>query len=217
MANMKKYIAHSDKIKRYLQYYNAMLGNLRIIMIHEFTPVKLKALKSIVTELDVLTWDDGLLSQYACIKSMCDVGATCFVGITTGIAETASRQAETKEYTPVIDIKCDEAHRVYRESGDAGAYMTWEHIKDLEASGAIIVGHGHQHLDVRNLPIVEQGQLVMKDTVDMRSSFMVNLGYTPSGYIYPYNYSKGILDAVIKSYGHSVRFGSERVAVETLL
>ena len=211
----RRMFAHHDALLKGKRYYDSMLRGVRIIMIHELDPQSALALKDKLRPDDILTWDDGLISQFQCIPLLMEWPN--YVGISTAICEAATRQSQEGTYKPTVYKHCAQAHTDYRENGDASPYMTWEHVFHLEEKGAIIVGHGHTHLDLRGKALKDQVPAFQDELHAMKQVFKKRLGYVPIGYIYPYNFKGDVLDTWARHEGFTWCFGPERVAVEELL
>ena len=159
----------------------------------------------------VLTFDDGLYSQYQHFDRICEVDTQKIFFISSNIICTGEQSTEY--------ISSKQAHQKYFETGNAENFMTLDQIKEIMKHPQVIIGgHSHNHTDIRNMKLVERLTVIRKDTDLMVAWFEENLGFRPRQFCFPYNNnSDGLYNAALKEYGIITCHGRERIPVETLL
>ena len=159
----------------------------------------------------VLTFDDGLYSQYHYFQRINEIDTQKIFFISTNIICIGDQSTEY--------ISSKHAHDKYFETGNAENFMTLAQIKELMGHPQVIIGgHSHNHTDIRNMKLVERLTLIRKDTELMVTWFETNLGFRPRHFCFPYNNnSDGLYNAALKEYGIVKCHGRERIPVETLL
>jgi hypothetical protein len=159
----------------------------------------------------ILTFDDGLYSQFKYIDRLVAIDTEKIFYISTNILCTGQQSTE--------HISSEAAHRKVFQFGNNENFMTLEQVKHLATLPQVYIGgHSHFHNDLRRIGIVERVTRMRKDTEEMIAWFDTNLGFRPTKFCFPYNYnSDGLYDALLKQYGISKFHGRERIPVETLL
>lgn len=169
-----------------------------IWMIHETNDVLLNKLKELNPKTSILIWDDGLLSQFTPIKVLQDLGFYNIVAVSTNIANNATLQY-TNDKNCIFYEFSGISHKRYHESNNACAFMTWNHIKELDNLGIYIAAHGYNHekLENRLLP----NAIILKNICkNVKKDFLEHLNYYPKLYVYPYNLKFEWSDSLIHSY-----------------
>ena len=178
-----------------------------VLMIHE--------VESWMLERDlskyILTFDDGLLSQYENFEKLQTFNTPMYFFISTGII------GPPKEEQSSDVIKCAKAHEIFFNSGDTSYYMNWEQIKYIaNQSNCFIGGHSHAHKDLRGLSkIKELHDHLVKDTDKMIAEFSYQ-NLTIDSFCFPYNYEPPLYMEILKKEGIVNFFGTERLAIEDL-
>lgn len=110
-----------------------------VVEIHEMNDETIRKILSLPKKDLVLTFDDGLYTQYKYLDDLLSIHVPKYFFISTNIV--CSRFTEqSKEY-----IHCADAHKK-AFSGNKENYMTWSQIKTIEKmSNCFIGGHSHFH------------------------------------------------------------------------
>jgi hypothetical protein len=175
---------------------------MRTLMIHEFH----EEFKNVLLSDDLLTFDDGLYTQYLAK----DLPQEKIFFISTNII------CEGKQSHDVVP--CHIAHaRAF--AGDKSSYMTLSQISDLMDNNTIIGGHSHNHTNLNTLSsLVDKVNHIKEDTELMLEWFEKNLNYQPTHFCFPYNNDMGgLYKGLLKKYGFLHFYGDERIPIETLL
>lgn len=180
---------------------------MKVLMIHE---VHDWMLEKDLSEYDVITFDDGLYTQYLHYKHFLKFGKPLFFFITTRIT------AAKGEFQDPNVISCSEAHSKYREYGSTNHYMNWEQIHELaETPGCYIGGHGCTHVRVKDMPLPMQLNIVANECIDMMNDFQKQHLKIES-FCFPYNDEVIGYKHYLQKFGVRVFFGKERIAIERI-
>lgn len=183
-------------------------------MIHEVTESILK----LDLSKYILTFDDGLFSQYYYWNILKEIPTTKIFFIPTGairLDETCRPQFEGVH--PDFPC-CRRAMAKWFDAGNKEDYMTLGELRKMKSEGAIIGAHGHAHIREYDDCFVTRLEEFKEDNSAMSAWFKENLGEVPESYCFPYNKEYPIMRAVIKvEAGISNFYGGERKAVEDLL
>lgn len=177
-----------------------------VLMVHEVD----ERLFDLPLEQYILTFDDGLFTQYKYIDQLLEIPTTKVFYITTGTICTHTN------YQSQRFITCTEAHEKYFNTGVTEDYMTWNQIRNLSSlQGCYIGAHSHSHKNYRhdNLPVSH----IIDDVKIMKRSFMDNLGYIPEEFCFPYNYMPAVYSRYIQHKGFKTTYSTNRVDVNDLL
>jgi len=159
----------------------------------------------------ILTFDDGLYSQYYYFDRLSKIDTEKIFFISTNII---------CENTQSLDFPtCHEAHEKAFK-GNKEDYMTWKQIKELMNDPQVTIGgHGHEHKKLKDFnKIIDKMSYIIEDTKKMLLEFDKNLGFKPHKFCYPYNDDQnGMYTSLLKTFGISDFYGQERIPVETLL
>lgn len=171
-----------------------------VLMIHEIKP----DIFNLKLEDYILTFDDGLYSQYYYRKEFQAIPTQKIYFISSGIV---SKGQQSKTFPT-----CEEAHKKAFQ-GNYEDYMTIDQILELQSDPNTYIGaHSHFHTDLRNFSLIDTLDHIKKDTDLMMNWFAVNLNMQPTRFCYPYNYdAKGIYTEYLKRYGFSKFYGNERI------
>lgn len=180
---------------------------MRICEIHEIKP---EFLDVDLSDFDLLTFDDALVSQYWNYKHFLKFKKPMIFFVSTGIVNTSGNQC------PDV-LHCAEAHRRFFNGGDLSPYMTWEQIKEIAAtSGCEIGGHSHLHPNLQELPVLEQVDRAMQETKRMLETFR-GQNISINSFCYPYNYAApGYKFCLFKANVKNL-YGAGRVPIEHLI
>jgi len=157
----------------------------------------------------VLTFDDGLYSQFYYYPEFAKIPTQKIYFVSSGIICTGTQSLEFP--------CCVDAHNKAFD-GNTEDYMTIDQIKELMKDPLVeIGGHSHNHTRIRHERLTDRIAHVMKDTTAMLEWFDANLGFKPTSFCFPYNDSaQGMYPAILKRYGFTSFYGGERTAIETL-
>lgn len=177
-----------------------------VLMIHEVS----ESLFNLPLKDYVLTFDDGLYSQYWYFDRFKSIPTEKIYFISSGIICNSPQSAEFPS--------CVEAHKKAR-NGITEDFMTVTQIKELMQDPLVTIGaHSHNHVELSNISkLPNKVAHIRKDTEQMLNWFKDNLEFRPTAFCYPYNDNLyGIYTGLLKEYGFTSFYGSERIPVETL-
>ena len=171
-----------------------------VLMIHEMN----ETMFDIDLEKYVLTFDDGLYTQYKFMSHLLEVDTPKFFFISTNIVNETNVQKSDF-------ITCSAAHDLHFEHDDRSHYMTWVQIKEIDRlPNCEIGGHSHDHLRCMDL------KCMVDDTNNMMNTFKKN-NITPRSFCFPYNDEKPMYRSILQSKGITNFYGSERVDIHEVL
>jgi len=179
---------------------------MKTLMIHEVHPWMLDVDFS---SFDLITFDDGLYTQYLNLDFFLGLGIPLIFFVSTGIISEGEQNPEV--------IACAAAHKNFFDNGDTSAYMDWDQIKEIhDSDNAEIGGHSHNHffLDHRQ-GIKEIYDIIKKDLSDMNEAFKEH-NISVDSYCYPYNNEVPLVKTELKKYNINRLFGKERIPIEDL-
>jgi hypothetical protein len=185
---------------------NSMSRNKPVLMIHEVR----EWMFDLPLEKYVLTFDDGLYSQYYYFDHFKKIPTEKIYFISSNIICTGQQSTEF----PCCKVAHEKAF-----AGNKEDYMTIDQIKELMEDPLVIIGgHSHDHNRVGKFEkVMKKLQHIKSDTELMIAWFEKNLGFCPTHFCYPYNDSySGLYPAVLKYYNFTHFYGHERTPVETL-
>lgn len=183
-------------------------GYLKTLTIHGIDP---KFFGKLQLRDYVLTFDDGLFSQYYYwpllrnlpVKKIFFI-TTNFIGV-DGLGKRKYWKGKMQEFP-----NCFEALEDYRETGNKENYMRLEELQEImQEHNVIIGGHGHNHIKFyHNRNQMEQ------DVISMMEWFDKHLGFRPKHYAYPHYVSPVGMDAILRKYGIKHTYGDWRIEIE---
>ena len=151
----------------------------------------------------ILTFDDGLFSQYKLRDRLMHVNTKKIFFISTNIVA----KENTKQNNTIVD--CVTCHERYFNSGDLSNYMNWEQILELSRMDQFYIGgHSHNH----HRPAFGD---IISDTRAMMSMFESH-DLMPVDFCFPYNHYCEVYKRVLTSYGFVNFYGKERLSLEVL-
>tara|TARA_B100002019_G_scaffold282217_1_gene287208 strand:- start:2051 stop:2572 length:522 start_codon:yes stop_codon:yes gene_type:complete len=151
----------------------------------------------------ILTFDDGLYTQYLHFDKIKNIDTDKIFFISTGIVALP----ETKQSD--VFIHCHEAHDKLFESGDLSHYMNWSQIQDIGNQPKCEIGaHSHMHIRHTGFNTVEDTKLMMKCFKDNNIK--------PTSFCYPYNDENPIYKSLLKQYGFNKFYGTDRIDIYDL-
>ena len=178
-----------------------------ILMIHEIK----EWMFDISLENYILTFDDGLLSQYYYWKELSSLNTEKIFFISAGII---------RQMPPSLDFPSSiEAHNKFFKNNISEDFMSIDNIKYLQEQSKVSIGaHAYYHEDLRNFNNLDtKVSFIKRDTQLMLKWFKDNLSLKPSKFCYPYNYSLGgIYKIILKEYGFTEFYGENRISIESL-
>ena len=180
------------------------------LMIHEINPNIIQFLKE-NGENYLLTFDDGLYSQYFYFDEIKKINTEKIFFISTGTVHKGKQQ--------IVNISCRNAHKLFFENGYTHYYMTWDQIKEIDSiDNCFIGGHSHSHFNTEKLSLKEKIEWLTNDTEKMIEEFNKNFGKIPKYYCLPYNYDyQGLYSSLLeKNYNFEI-FGKNRIKIEEII
>jgi peptidoglycan/xylan/chitin deacetylase (PgdA/CDA1 family) len=178
-----------------------------VLMIHEADPKFTK----LPLEDYVLTFDDGLYSQYVFYNEIKHVNTPKIFFISSGIICADNQSTEF--------ITCRDAHQKAFQ-GNYENYMTVEQIQYMLEDPLVSIGahsHSHTRLDTFGT-LSEKVAYIKSDAEKTVQWFEQNLGFAPTKFCFPYNEDlDGLYKGLLTKYGFTEFYGSGRTPVETLL
>lgn len=170
-------------------------------MIHEITP---EVLKKDLSNFDIITFDDGLYTQYLNHEHFAKFNKPMYYFISTNIICPIN----VKQKDEIL--YCGDAHKK-AFNGNFENYMTWSQIKELSKLYNI-GGHSHTHPRIKTKSLTEQFKICKNEVDLMNDSFKEN-EIVINSFCFPYNEEIIIYKALLKGYA---LFGEKRIAVESI-
>ncbi len=171
-------------------------------MIHEFKERYL----DLDLEQYILTFDDGLYSQYAHIHELQQLDTQKIFFISSEIV--CPEEAEQDHSC----VSCVDAHN----SAFAGSYrhyMKWSQIQHLNSLKNCTIGcHSHSHI----YNIISDVSAMIRDSREMTRVFKQRLGELPQYFCFPYNIESQMYRSILYAHGFRYFYGAERIDIETL-
>jgi len=172
---------------------------LRVVMIHEVTD---EVLSKDLSNFDIITFDDGLYTQYLHHKHFALFNKPMYFFISPGIVANSVQSDEV--------IYCADAHIKAKECNFEN-YMTWDQIIELNLLYNI-GGHSYSHPRVKKLPLRDQVKLCSEEVDKMFKSFKEH-NINIDSFCFPYNEDSIGYRVKMKEF---IFFGNERVPVESI-
>lgn len=170
-----------------------------VLMIHELTDWMF----DLPLHNFILTFDDGLYTQYIHLDKINKIDTDKIFFISTGIVATEQTK-QSDEF-----IKCQAAHDKLFRRGDRTHYMNWSQIKEISREPRCEIGaHGHMHLKHTRLKTIHDTKLMMKH-------FEKN-NLAPTKFCFPYNNENIIYRCLLKQYGFTKFYGKDRINIYDL-
>ena len=160
----------------------------------------------------ILTFDDGLHSQYRFRNDLLKIDTPKIFFITTNIVALEDTQQNSD------CVSCTDAHDRFFSVGDVSNYMNWEQIRSLYNSPQCFIGgHGHNHLQLwKNTLIVEKIRMCLSDTANMINTFNLQIGSVPDRFCFPYNYVDELHMRILQGNSISKFYSKKRIPIEWL-
>ena len=173
-----------------------------VLMIHEFEEKFL----DLPLENYILTFDDGLYSQYIFLDELKKIKTKKYFFISSNII-CPENQKQNDEL-----ICCERAH-VKAFNKDYTNYMKWSQIKEIDKEDNCFIGcHSHSH-DIKTADCVE---CIILDNRYMVEDFSKNLGYLPEYFCYPYNKKTILYETILSKKGFKHFYGSDRIDIDEI-
>ena len=176
-------------------------------MVHEITCDKLFTLP---LEDYILTFDDGLYSQYYHFDKIKKINTEKIFFISSGILAEKEQSTEFPS--------CSLAHEK-AFAGNKEDFMTLDQVKELMQDPQVTIGaHSHSHRDLNQFDkLFDKLKHIEDDTQLMLEWFETNLGSIPTKFCYPYNNDlKGMYAILLRKYGFTEFYGAERISDQNL-
>jgi len=177
-----------------------------ILMIHE---IRNWMLKLDLSDFDIITFDDGLYSQFVFYEHFLQFNKPMIFFISSGIV-CGENEIQSSSFP-----SCSDAHKKFFNNGDKTNYMKWTQIHLLKNHGCEIGGHGFNHLRLKNEKIVNIHKKLSEDIDLMIKSFNSN-NIKPISFCFPYNKEYVLYKTLLKNKGFINFYGEERIAIESL-
>jgi len=180
---------------------------LKVVMIHEVTD---DVLSKDLSDFDIITFDDGLYSQYTNISHFLKYNKPLYFFITTDIVCPLYIE-QNKDV-----VSCSESHRRYREDNDRSNYMKWSQIKELyNTDNCFIGGHSHTHPKIKYKKVVD-GYNKAKDECECMMNSFRSHNINISSFCFPFNENFFVYKQLLTREGIDLFFGKERIPVENI-
>ena len=172
------------------------------LMIHEFQEKYL----DLPLEKYMLTFDDGLYSQYKYINELFKINTTKIFFISSDIV-CPENQEQDDSLVSCIDAHNSAFTGLYKD------YMKWSQIRQIDKDENCVVGcHSHSHI----YNIISDINTMLRDTRTMTQVFNQKLGYIPQHFCFPYNIESHMYRCILHSYGFKHFYGSDRIDIDDL-
>ena len=177
-----------------------------VLMIHEIE----EKMFSLPLENYILTFDDGLYSQYYYWPQFQKINTEKIYFISSGCIANGEQSTNF--------ISCKSAHQK-AFAGNFEDYMSITQIKELANDPLVTIGcHGHSHFNLSEMPrLIDKINYLHKDSKKMIEWFEINFEKIPKIFCYPHNDDlKGIYRAMLSQLGFTTFYGKERIPIQNL-
>lgn len=176
---------------------------------------------------DLVFFDDCLYSQYLFFKmneqALNDLTVDCVFGLSTHLLRDASIKPIYAIESHVIHDAVNETFRQNEEFNqlpdECAGMMSLAEVQDvLKHSIAHLAFHGHNHLDLNGVGLVEKIRLFSKD-VKVGADCLKSLGLRTDIFVYPYAHSFFTSQKILERNGFVQTFAGEttkRIPIESL-
>lgn len=177
-----------------------------VLMIHEWKD----EYKNLPLEDYILTFDDGLYTQYEALPYLKSLDTEKIFFVSTGLV------CPDYQYQSTIFITCQEAHQKAFE-GNVQNYMTWKQIKEIQDTDKCeIGGHSHSHTHLAKIKSLKNMYEFFKEDTRLMVNRFHDEGIKITKYCLPYNYDNVFNTSLIKKYNFKI-YGNERVDINSLI
>lgn len=180
-----------------------------VLMIHEFK----ESFLELPLEDYILTFDDGLYSQYQYIEELIKIPTQKIFFISTGIICPADQPQSSNPTT------CSEAHKKAFK-GNFEDYMSIDQVNYLKTLEGVEIGaHSDSHTRLSSFKTLSaKVDYIENDTKQMLFKFKQNYSITPTSFCFPYNENlDGMYNGLLKKSGFINFYGSERINIDEIL
>ena len=177
-----------------------------ILMIHEVD----ESIFELPLHEYILTFDDGLYTQYVFLEDICKIETDKYFFISTDIVCPVNVKQKA-DY-----IRSPFAHEHYFINKNREYFMNWNQIREIsQIDRCHIGGHSHTHrtLMFNKIPI----NYIITDTNEMIQKFKFELGYIPKHFCFPYNYSNTLYEKYIDYKQFDTSISSSRIDISKLI
>tara|TARA_R110001592_G_scaffold197979_5_gene446115 strand:+ start:9413 stop:9943 length:531 start_codon:yes stop_codon:yes gene_type:complete len=173
-----------------------------ILMIHEFKEDFL----NLNLEDYILTFDDGLYTQYLFLDELLKINTDKYFFISSGIVcEETTKQDNTY-------ITSYNAHKKAFK-GNFNNYMKWSQIKEIFNKPNCYIGcHSHYH----KLKTADCVECIIEDNKQMNYEFIKNLDFIPDNFCFPYNYETPLYKEILNLKGFKNFYSAERIDINDI-
>lgn len=151
----------------------------------------------------ILTFDDGLYTQYLHFDKIKHIDTDKIFFISTGIVATE----QTKQSN--VFIQCHAAHGKLFDNNDLSYYMNWSQIQEISRDPQCEIG-AHSHMHVRHT-----GFNTIHDTRLMNETFKQQ-NLNPTCFCFPYNADNEVYKCILKRHGYKKFYGAGRIDIYDL-
>lgn len=174
-------------------------------MVHEIEPWMFEL---DLSSFDLITFDDGLYSQYFFMNEFLKYNIPLKYFISTNIVSPGK---QTMEFP-----SCRVAHERFFKNGDTSNYMTWKQIQKIHNTpNCTIGGHSHYHIKYEDIKLRELHNLLIEDNNLMFAEFHKH-EIKIADYCHPYNIVVPLRTGMLEAAGVMNFYGDERIAIEDL-
>lgn len=166
----------------------------------------------------ILTFDDGLFSQYYFSPLLKNINTRKILFIS---GKYVCRYNEKRPTYPTFyySTTAEDARKCFDKSKGIvdHHYMTIPEIKHMKGLGFEIGGHGYDHIKTYSKKIEKRVEEMTDDTEKMIYWMQNILGVEPKSYCFPFNIEHDFLKEILRRKGIEEFYGKERIDVNELL
>lgn len=170
-----------------------------VLMIHEFKEDFL----NLNLEDYILTFDDGLYTQYLFLDELLKIDTDKYFFISSGIVCEEYKKQDNSYIT------CYDAHKKAFNNNFLN-YMKWSQIKEIFNKPKCYIGcHSHYH----KLKTADCVECIIEDNKLMNNNFLKNINFIPDSFCFPYNYETPLYKEILSKKGFKNFYGLERIDI----
>ena len=173
-----------------------------ILMIHEFKEDFL----NLPLEDYVLTFDDGLYTQYLFLDKLLKIDTEKYFFISSGIV-CPEDQIQDSSFITCVDAHKNSYKGIYNN------YMKWSQIKNINEQDNCVVGC-HSHFHMKKTP--DCVECIIADNRYMLNDFNKHLGKIPDIFCFPFNKETGLYKEILTKRGFNKFYGEGRIDINEL-
>lgn len=181
-------------------------------MIHEVTEDILNINKDILKQYRLITFDDGLYSQYKHIEFFKSLDIPLIFFISTNIINTSNVFNH--------NIICSTAHDNFFNNNDVSSYMSTEQIKEIYYTNNCYIGfHSHNHTYHKISKKFSLNKLYTDLVLDteLGKEFFKEHNMKFNLFCYPYNKELPLYELILKRNGIKHLYGKGRKDIQELI